>query len=217
MKLDGKKFALLCLLVVLNGCAAAMALKAAMGIAAYDAWAQTLAEITGLKVGTWGIIMNCLCVGGEFILLKKKFGLLQLLQIPVCLLLGTVVNFVLYDVLTFSLDTYFSQIVLFVAAYVLMGFIIGAIMALDVITFPLEGFCKLFAAKRGLDFAKVRQGVDVLFIVLSVVLALVASVPMVVREGTLIAMLMFAPIMNFSMKLCRSHLENRSKLALQKA
>ena len=107
-----KKYIALVIFVSLNGAAGALALKAAIGVSAWDAFSQTVANIINIKVGTMGIILNCSCILGQIIILKKDFRPIQLLQAAVSIILGVVVNFMLYDVYTFNVSAYWQSIVL---------------------------------------------------------------------------------------------------------
>ena len=194
-----KQFVFLFILVTLNACTCAMALKASIGVGAYDALSQTISNISNVKVGTIGIILNCLCVLGELIILKKEFHFYHILQVPVCLVLGTVVNYVLYSLMMFSLNNYILRVGLLLCAYIFMAIICGGIMALDIVTFPLEGLCMACSKKYNLSFAKIRQGIDIACIFISLIITLLIHMDFVVREGTVIGMLIFAPMMNYAM------------------
>jgi uncharacterized membrane protein YczE len=113
------------LLIICNGCACALTMKAAIGIGAWDAMAQTFSNITTIKVGTMGIIFNCSCVLGELIILKRKFTFKHFLQVIVSFLFGFVVNFIFYNVLTFEINSYILRLLAFVLAYVGMAIFVG--------------------------------------------------------------------------------------------
>ena len=194
-----KRYIVLLILVVLNACTCAMALKAAIGVGAYDALAQTFSIFLNIKVGTIGFFLNCLCVLGEFILLKKEFRIEHLLQIPVCLILGFVVNYVLYEFMSFTITNYLYRVILLIFAYLFMATVCGFILALDVVTFPLEGFCIAFAKKYKLNFRIIRQSIDVICIILSLTMTYFFNLNLIIREGTLIGMVLFAPMMNYVM------------------
>lgn len=203
MKITVKQILLLAFLVSFNAFTAALALKAAVGVGSFDAISQTTANLTGLKVGTVSIFINVACLLGELIILKKDFGVRHLLQIPVSLLAGAVVNLVLYNLLTFELTNYFARFALMVASYLLMSVAGGGILALSVVTFPLEGLCLALSDAARLKFRIVRQAADLLCIVACVVISLAASLPFVAREGTVVGMLIFAPLLNRSMLIQR--------------
>ena len=66
---DLKKYIALVIFVSLNGAACALALKAAIGVGAWDAFTQTMSKIFNIKVGTMGIILNCSCISSLILLI----------------------------------------------------------------------------------------------------------------------------------------------------
>lgn len=198
---DLKKYIALVIFVSLNGAACALALKAAIGVGAWDAFTQTMSKIFNIKVGTMGIILNCSCILGPIILLKKDFKPIQLLQAVVSIVLGIVVNFMLYDVYTFTITAYWQSIVFIILAYILMAILVGAVMTLDIVTFSLEGFCLALEKVLPLGFAQIRQAVDVICIILCIIISFILPIPLSIREGTVIGMIIFAPLMGYFMKI----------------
>lgn len=194
-----KQYIAMILLIICNGCACALTMKAAIGIGAWDAMAQTFSNITTIKVGTMGIIFNCSCVLGELIILKREFTFKHFLQVIVSFLFGFVVNFIFYNVLTFEINSYILRLLAFVLAYVGMAIFVGGIMVLNVVTFALEGFCKELSNITPFEFSKIRQTVDIVCIILTLILCFTLSLPLVIREGTVIGMIIYSPILKQAM------------------
>ncbi|NLW51868.1 MAG: hypothetical protein GXY87_00695 [Tissierellia bacterium] len=196
-----KGYILLFILVALQGAAIALALKAAIGVAPWDALNQSVSDLSGIKVGTVIIILNGLLVVGQLFMVKKEFGLRHLLQMAVSLLMGSIINFTLYNIYTFEITSYLQSAILFLIAIFFMALIAGAVMALDIITFPVEAFCKELSKKIKPTFVQIRQGLDVFSIIFSLAISLLFKEPFAVREGTILAMLFFAPVMGWAMNL----------------
>jgi uncharacterized protein len=192
---------MLSILVIIVGIGASFTLKVAIGLGAYDSLAQSLSYLLGIKVGTIGMILNCSCVLGQWILLKKDFKFRHMMQVPISIIIGVVINFILYDVLGYiTIDSYMIKIMLLFVALVVVAFAIACVLLLDVITFPLEGLCMAFSKKTKMNFTVIRQSADILSILLAVLLTFGLSLPLTLREGTIIAMLVFAPLIGFFMK-----------------
>lgn len=196
-----KKYIAIIIFVSLNACACALALKAAIGVSAWDAFSQTLSYLFNIKVGTMGIILNCSCIIGQIIILKKDFKPIQLLQAVVSFILGIVINFMLYHVYTFEIHSYFINILLLIIAYIFIALFVGAVMAINLVTFALEGFCLALERVIPMEFSKIRQAVDIICILLCLLLSFVLDLPLAIREGTIIGMIMFAPLMGYFMKI----------------
>lgn len=195
-----KKYLVLILLIMLTGIGTAFSLKAAVGVGAWDALIQSLSFLGALRVGTVGMILNIICIIGQILFLRKDFKWINLLQVPVSILLGSVINYFLYEVLGgFIIENYMIRLLMLVLSFIYLSIIVGAIMTLDLVTFPLEGFCMAIAKKTNISFGKIRQAADILSIGAAMLLTLILSFPLTVREGTIIAMLILGPSMSFFM------------------
>lgn len=196
-----KRYVALCVFIILTGMGAAITLKAAIGVGAWDAFAQTLSNFTKIKVGTISIIVNSLCVVGEILILKKDFKLIQLLQVPVSILLGSVINIIYYDVLgRLELNNYFLRFILLIIGYVFIAFVVGAVVVLNKVTLAIEGLCLAVSQKTNIAFSKLRQAVDIICIVIILIMTFVFSLPFTIREGTVIGMIIYGPLIGIFMK-----------------
>lgn len=195
-----KKYILVIIFIMLCGFGAALAQKAAVGVGAYDAMSMSFSLLTGMPVGNIGMIANCICIFLQLVFLRTHFKIKHLLQIPLSILLGMVINFVLYNVLeNIVIEAYWLNIVLLVISLFITAFAVGAIMELNFITFPLEGVCKVIADKFNIKFSLFRQLMDVVFVVVCLALTFILDVPLTAREGTVIGAIIFGPAMGFFM------------------
>lgn len=174
----------------------AFSLKAAVGIGAWDAISQATSLVIGIKVGTFSMIMNISCVLLQLVVLQKAFKPIYFLQIGMAILLGLVVNIVFYDVLgSFVLTSYTLRLIVYIASLFVIIIAVSLIMSIDFLSLPLEAACQAVATKTTISFAALRQGVDFVSIVLAIILSLTFSNPIPVREGTVIGMLIFGPML----------------------
>ncbi len=186
--------------VILVSFGASLTLKAAVGVGAWDAVSQSVSLLTGIKVGTFAMFLNGSCVVGQLLVLHKNFNISRVLQIGVAILLGVFVNFFYYDLFgSLVLDTYWIRLVTFIIAIIILSFAVAAVMVIDVVTFPLEALCMVVANKTGWNFSKLRQWVDIISIIFSLGVTFLLTQPLVVREGTVIGMLLFGPLLGFFM------------------
>lgn len=200
-----KRMILLLLFITIVGIGGCLSLKAAVGVGAWDAMIQTFSFMSGIKVGTLGIMLNLVCVIGQAIILRKNFRLNQLLQIPISIFLGVVVNFIFYEVLyVFTIDSYLLNIILLILSYIISSFGIAVIIVLDIVIFPVEGLCMAISSKTGYEFSKTRQLLDIISIIVVIVFTFIFSVKLTLREGTIIGMLIFGPLMGLFIKNIKS-------------
>lgn len=186
---------------IIVGIAAAFTIKANIGIGAYDAVAKSISDITDIQVGTMTIVINTSCVVGQIIVLKKDFKLINLLQVPLSVLLGVVINFVYYNLLTFTFDSYILGIVMYTLASLVCAFGVSVVMAVNEVTLALEGFCLALSGLVHIDFAKLRQYADFLSIIIVIVLTLIFKIPFNIGLGTIIGAIIFGPAIGIYMKI----------------
>lgn len=197
-----KKIIYFILLIIGISFGITLTMKANIGVDAWDALAQSGSEITSIPVGTVMMLFNFLCVFIQFILLKKEFKIKHTLQIPLSILIGYLVNYFYYDLFgNLIIHGYLIRVLLLIGGYVINSFVVACIMVLDVVTFALEGACKAISDKYNFSFSKFRQFVDILSIVIVIILSFVFKIDLFVREGTVIGMLTFGPMIGFFTKM----------------
>jgi Predicted membrane protein len=197
-----KKILALIVFIIIAGSGISLVLKANIGVGAWDALATVGANLFNIKIGTVGIILNISCVFFQIVLLRKDFKLMQLLQIIISFALGSIINFVLYDLLGgFNVEAnYLLQMTLFIVGIVVCSFAVAAIMVLDIITLPLEGACSAVSSITKKSFPVLRQLVDVISIVIVLIATFTLNLDPIIREGTILAMLVFGPLLGIFMK-----------------
>ncbi len=180
----------------------ALTMKASIGTyACWDALSVNVAQLTGLKVAHFSIIMNVIFVFLQILMLRKDFKPSRLLQIPFVILFGTLVNFFYYNVLDFDLQNYFLRLLLCIISIVGVSFFLGFLTSLQLVTLSVETTCSIASGKYAIDYAVLRVGIDVFCIIASVILSFVFDLTYTIREGTFIAMLMLGPLEKWFMKL----------------
>ena len=178
----------------------ALAIKANIGVAPLEALQVSFSELSSIKVGTIAIMINFVFIIMQIILLKKEFKRSQYLQFFISFLSGFLVNLWLYDVYRFPVSSYWERIILLAISYLGSTFFLGIVVSLDLITMPLEAFCMAFSRKKNVAFSKVRQIADVVNTAASVLLSLLFHLGFAVREGSVLAMIVYAPILGYFMK-----------------
>jgi uncharacterized membrane protein YczE len=196
MSLFIKRIVFVGVCIVIAATGVAFSLKAAVGIGAWDALSQSTSLVIGIKVGTFSMILNISCVLVQLLVLRKDFKPIYFLQIGMAILLGMVVNIVFYDVLASVVFTsYAIRMLVYVVSLFIIISAVSLIMSIDFLSLPLEAACQAVAIKTTISFAKLRQGIDFISIVLAIILSLAFSNPIPVREGTIIGMLIFGPML----------------------
>ena len=184
--------------ILLVYAAVAFAIKAGVGVLPVDAAIASIAEVIHVKVGTFSMLFHGSFFIGQIIIEKKDFRKTELLQILYVTLGGSVLNFFLYTVLknvTFSL--YPVRVFVCIAAFIVSAF--GCTMVLEThqMRTPMEGFIQMVAERIGTTMGKLRQKIDIVLVLISLALTLIFGAQLQLREGTIIAALIFGPAMDF--------------------
>ena len=204
-----KKIIYFIILIVGISFGTTLTMKANIGVEAWDALAQSGSAITNIPVGTVLMILNITCVLIQWIILKKDFKFKHMLQIPLSVFIGYLVNYFYYDLFgNLIVNNYFIKVLILISGYLVNAFVVAGIMMLDVVTFALEGACKVISDKYQLSFPKFRQFIDVLSVASVIVLSMMFHIDLYVREGTVIGMLIFGPMIGFFTKILEKIGEN---------
>ncbi len=204
MKKIGFRLLLVFLLTLCAAFFTALMLKAAIGTyACWDALSVNISQLTGLKVANFSMIMNVSCVFLQFLLLRKDFQAVKLLQIPFAVLFGVLVNFFYYNVLVFDVHSYGVRFSLCVISVVGVAFFLGFLTSLNLVNISVETTCNIISGKYAVDYAYLRVGIDVICIAISVALSFIFGLSFTIREGTVIAMLLLGPLEKQFMKIFR--------------
>ncbi len=193
-----KKIASTILGILLVYSAVAFAIKAGIGVLPVDAAITSIATLIGMKVGTFSMLFHGSFFLGQIAIEKKDFRKTELLQILYITLGGSVLNFFLYTVLrdvTFS--SYPLRLVVCILAFAVSSFGCTMVLETRLMRTPMEGCIQMIAERTGTTMGKLRQKIDVALVAVSVAITLIFGVEWTLREGTIIAALIFGPMFDF--------------------
>lgn len=195
-----KRYFTLLVFLFLASIGIGLAIQIGIGLAAFDAFNQTVADTTGIQVGTIVMFVQLVFIFLQLLVLKKEANWKILLQIPFVVLLGQFINLSVYRIFGgLILESYLLRVLVFIFSQLWTSFFISTILVLDLIAMPIENLSYILSTKTAFTLGQIRQAIDVAFIVLSLAITLIFSVPLSVREGTLISALIFGPMLGFYM------------------
>ena len=189
-------FTLLGILLVYGS--VAFAIKAGIGVLPVDAAITTTANVIGMKVGTFSMLVHGSFFLGQIAIDRKNMRRTELLQILYVTLGGSVLNFILYTVLknvTFSF--YLVRLVISILSFLTGAFGCTLVLETHLMRTPMEGFIQLVAERIGTTMGKLRQKIDIVLVIICVILTVIFHTDWTIREGTIIAALIFGPAMDF--------------------
>ncbi len=195
-----KKIVVLFISILLVSFSVSIVLKCAIGVGAWDAFSQTASGLIGIKVGTFSMFMNVTCVIAQMII-RKQIKITLILQIALAVLLGFLINFFYYELLgNWDTGSYLTTMIFFLIGNISCAFGVGTVTAQNFISFPLEGLCMEIANKLNRPFGKIRQLADIITMMGVIILVLLFNGLMTIREGTVIGMIIFGPLLELYMR-----------------
>ncbi len=171
-----------------------------LGVSPISSVANVLSlKFPSLSLGTWLILWNCALIVGQIILLRRKFQLIQLLQVPLSFLFGWFTDFGMLIVSFIPADAYPARLAMVIAGVIILGFGISLSVAANVIMNSGEAFVKAIADTRHKKFGDVKIAFDISCVIISILLSLVFFNFKIVgtREGTVISALLTGVAVKF--------------------
>ena len=188
--------------IVLIYGAVAFAMKAGLGVLPVDAAIATIAAVLSVKVGTISILFHGSFFLGQIAMERKNFRKTEFFQILYITLGGTVLNFFLYSVLkNVSFTVYPVRLLIMLAAFLTAAFGCTLVNETHLMRTPMEGCIQMIADRLHTSSGKLRQKIDIVLVAISVVLTLIFGTEWTLREGTIVAALIFGPAMDLVKKL----------------
>lgn len=192
------------LFYTLTGFGISLSILANVGVSSFNSLNLSLSELSSVQIGTMTTLVNGLFLLIFILLTRGKLITNYLIQAVSVLSLGQVINFFVYSVFAdLVLTDYFSRLGLFILGTIIGGFGTGMVLNLGVLAFPIESVCQVLAEKWQRTFASLRYGVDIVSVTLSILISIIASGPLFVREGTIISLL----LLSFTISLTKKQFE----------
>lgn len=156
-------------------------------------------KFPSLSLGTWLIIWNCMLIVGQIFILRRKFQLIQLLQIPLSFVFGWFTDFGMWLTSFIPANSYLVRIIMVVIGILVLGFGISLSVIADVIMNSGEAFVKAVSDTLDKDFGNVKIAFDVFYVIIAIALSLLFFDFTIVgtREGTIISALFTGIVVKF--------------------
>ena len=206
-----KRYLLFIISLFFIGLGIALTKRGELGVSPVSSLANVVScRFTNLSFGTWLFISNCTLLLGQILVLRKRFKLYQLLQIPLSILFGYFTDFGMYLSSFVSNEVYGMQMVLVFAGIVVLGFGIALGVIADVMLNSPEAFVKALSDVGNKPFGNVKVAFDVCWVLIAIVLSLIFFKGSLVgvREGTVISSVCVGFVVKFILKVLKNPLNN---------
>ncbi len=183
---------------ILTGLGTSMSIEGAIGISSFNALNYSLSSLFQMKIGTMTIILNLLFLFLYIILTNGKFIVKYIFQLIGISSIGIVINFFTYNIFDkIEVGNYFISVMYLVCGVFIGGISVAFILALDTMSFPVEAFCLEIANMKNIKFSKIRRLIDIISVSVSLLITLLFSYPLVIREGTVVSLLLFSTVIGY--------------------
>lgn len=164
-----------------------------LGIGPWDVFHYGLSLKLGLTIGSWSIIIGFLLLTTFSILTKQIPRIGAFLNM---LLLGLFIDFFIW--LLPSTDSLVDAVLFFILGVVLIGYGIGLYVSADLGSGPRDSIMIMIVDKTGWSIQWVRNGMEVLVLLLGWALGGPVGI------GTVIIAFFLGPIVGFSLPQCKT-------------
>lgn len=156
------------------------------------AYAVSLFNIKYLDFGIATFILNALFFLGQVLILRKKFPLIQIVQLPIALATGLFVSLSMYLTQFIHTGAYWWNISLVVIGSAVLGLGIALEIYANLTYMPGDGFVNVVYEVTKKNFGVIKVTFDVTMVVIAILITyfgLGEIFGQCVREGTLISAL----------------------------
>ncbi len=205
-----RRYLLFVISLFISALGVAITKKGELGVSPISSVANALSmQFSFLTLGNWLIIWNCVLILGQILLMKRKFQLIQLLQIPLSLLFGYFTDFGMWLMSLFEIDGYIIRIIFVIIGTLVLGFGISLSVIANVVMNSGEAFVKALADSLHKNFGNLKVFFDVSCVVTAVILSLVFFNMKIegTREGTIVAALLTGIVVKFYLKFLNKPLD----------
>lgn len=168
----------------------AFSIKADLGTSPISSVPYVISLISPITVGMVTILMHCVFILLQIIILRKKYQLIQLMQLPVALIFGFITDFSVWLMNGISYSSYLTQWILCIVGIVLVAIGVSMEVTANVVTLAGEGLVLAICKVLPIKFGNMKVCFDVTLVVTAILIGFLAKGELLgVREGTVAAAL----------------------------
>lgn len=199
----GRRYILFVISLFFSALGVAFTKHGELGVSPISSAANVMScRFDALSMGTWLIIWNCILILGQILILRSKFQLIQLLQVPLSFLFGWFTDIGMKIVSFIPTELYPVRLLMVAAGVVILGFGISLAVTANVIMNSGEAFVKAVSDTLNKNFGNVKIVFDISNVLFALILSLIFFDFTIVgiREGTVISALFTGVVVKFFSK-----------------
>ena len=190
---------ILCVGVVLNT-------KTNLGVAAINAIPYVVSKSTSFSLGSCVFVLYLVFIAMQF-LINKKVDFLTVLQLPVSLLFGRMVDIVNIHILKFEAQSIFSGLAILIIAILLVSLGTTLVVSQNLVPNAPDGMVNALGNLFDKPFGYIKVRFDIICVGLALIVSYLMTGRIVgIGLGTLVSMLMTGNVCSFFKKLLNNNL-----------
>lgn len=157
--------------------------------------------------GVLTFVFNMIFFAGQIILQKKEFPKLQILQIPVTVFFGFLIDLFMFFFQNVKPSSYIRSLVILMAGCLVMGLGITLAVGADLVMTPVNAFVQVLSQYTHIRFGTVKIGFDSTLTVLAIIASFILfGTFRGVREGTIFSSILVGAFVNVFQRLLKDTL-----------
>ena len=201
-----KRYVFLCAGLAVMAFGVKFSIRADLGTSPISSVPSAVSEFTPLTVGTATIIMHCVFIVLQILILRRRYRIVQLMQLPVAVVFGYLTDFAVWALQGVSYSSYWQQWLLCIAGILLVALGVSFEVTAGVVVLAGEGLVlAICEAAPKLRFSYMKVAFDVTLVALACVLSLTFLHRLAgVREGTIAAAVCVGLVSKVFLRVLRS-------------
>lgn len=183
-----KRYLILAAGLMIMAFGVAFSIKGDLGTSPISSLPYVTGQISGFTVGTTTIVLHCVLIALQILLLRRKYQMYQLLQLPVAFVFGWMTDFAMWAVQGLKSHSYAGQWMFCIIGILLVAVGVSFEITANVVTLAGEGMVLAVCRVWSVPFGKAKVSFDVTLVAVSVLLSFLFLHGLYgVREGTVAA------------------------------
>lgn len=143
-----------------------------------------------ITFGMATFVLNALFLLGQICILRKKFPLIQLVQLPIAFLTGVFMDLSMYLTSMLHSGAYWWNMTLVLGGSLILGLGLATTIYANLTYMPGDGLVKVIFETTGWNFGKIKVSFDSTLVLIALAISVVGVHSIVgLREGTLVSAL----------------------------
>jgi len=166
----------------------AFSIKADLGTSPISSVPYVLSLIVPISVGQLTIAMHCVFVLLQILIIRKRYQLIQLMQIPVAVVFGMMIDFSVYLLQNLQYSSYLVQWIFCIIGILFVAVGVSMEVTANVVTLAGEGLVLAICKVLPVKFSNMKMCFDCILVAVAALIGLLIKGELLgVREGTIAA------------------------------